>query len=184
MPRLFLALPVPAAVAEPLALLAGGIPGARWQPAEKLHLTIRFIGDVDAGAMRRLEGALPPIPVPAFDLALGGMGLFPPRGAPRALWIGVAPPEPAELAKLHTYTGRVLARLGLPADRRAFAPHVTLARLRRSPIPAVMDFVARNALLRPPPFPATHLNLYSSVLARSGSRYRVEAAFPLETQAG
>ena len=74
--RLFVALPIPDSVAQRLLLLQGGVPGAGWQRREQLHLTLRFIGEVDGGDARAVEDALAGIDAPAFDLQLHGVGQF------------------------------------------------------------------------------------------------------------
>lgn len=176
--RLFLGLPVPEDVGEQLALIGGGIPGARWEPPEKLHLTLRFLGETDAGSKRRLEDALMRLEARAFEMALVGVGHFPPRGVPRSIWAGVeAGPE---LADLKRKVDRIADTRGFEPDRRKFAPHVTLARLKQPPRGRVADFEAHHGLLRTRTWTVDRVRLYSSVRAPSGSRYRVEAAFPLQ----
>jgi 2'-5' RNA ligase len=83
--RLFTALTIPDDVAQQLMLLQGGVPGARWQRREQLHLTLRFIGEVDGSDARALEDALAGIDAPAFDLQLHGVGQFGNK-QPHALW--------------------------------------------------------------------------------------------------
>ncbi|HYS27521.1 MAG TPA: RNA 2',3'-cyclic phosphodiesterase [Vicinamibacterales bacterium] len=101
-----------------------------WVPADRLHLTVRFIGDVDdtrAAAMR--EALEPPLDVAPFDLTLGGAGAFPEGGAPRVLWVGVAAGREELIAAERDISAR-LARLGIPGEDRAYSPHLTLARVR------------------------------------------------------
>ena len=76
--RLFVALPIPDVVARPLMLLQGGVPGARWQTREQLHLTLSFIGEVEGDVARMIDDALAGIDAPAFDLQLHGVGQFGP----------------------------------------------------------------------------------------------------------
>ena len=72
--RLFVALSIPDTIAQRLMLLQGGVPGARWQRREQLHLTLRFIGEVDGSDARAVEDALAGIDALAFDLRLHGVG--------------------------------------------------------------------------------------------------------------
>ena len=88
--RLFVALSVPDAVAQSLLLLQGGVPGARWQTREQLHLTLRFIGEVDGRETAALKDALAAIDAPAFHLELHGVGQFGNR-KPNTLWAAVRP---------------------------------------------------------------------------------------------
>ena len=89
--RLFVGIALPAQAREALARLAGGIRGARWVASENLHLTLRFIGDVDADMAEDLDAALGVVRVPPFSLALSGVGVFERRGRVHAAWAGTAP---------------------------------------------------------------------------------------------
>ncbi len=177
MPRLFLGLSLPESVAEGLVRMGGGIPGARWETEDKLHLTLRFLGEMDHGHMRRVQEALGTLAAPTFEVTLRGVGHFPPRGQPRSIWIGVE--DNPRLLALKRRVDRIVDRLGVAPDRRKFVPHVTLARLRNSPRPRVADFEAHHGLVHVPPFRADCVRLFSSVRSSVGSKYRVEAAFPL-----
>ena len=88
MPRLFVALDLPAAVKRSLEPLGKGLGDVRWLLPEQQHLTLRFIGDVDNGAMHDVVEALATVPARPFQLMLKGLGHFPPRGEPRVLWGG------------------------------------------------------------------------------------------------
>lgn len=177
MARLFLAIDLPDAIDQDLQLTTGGIPGARWQTPEQLHLTLHFLDEVDGATQRRLVAALAELDAPAFDMQLRGADIFPPRGPARVVWIGVADPNPIRL--VHERTGRILDRLGIERERRKYAPHVTIARLERAPAAAVTDWVARHALYESERWRVEHIQLYSSVLSRSGPKYRIEAELPL-----
>lgn len=176
--RLFVALDLPDLVVQQLSLVGGGIPGARWSPPQNLHITLRFIGEVDGGTKRQIEAALDRVDHEALSVQLGGVGHFPPRGVPRSLWAGVAPnPSLADLAA--KIDRSLVTEVGLDPDPRNFAPHVTLARLRKAPQNRVVQFLQHHALLSPPPFVASAFWLYSSVLRRGGPTYRRERAFKL-----
>src|ERR1700742_2502474 len=86
--RLFVALALPEAVAQSLMLIQGGVPGARWQRRDQLHLTLRFIGEVDGRDAAMLDDALSAIQVPAFDLQLHAVGQFGGKQI-HSLWTGV-----------------------------------------------------------------------------------------------
>ncbi len=107
-------------------------PSARitWVAPGRMHLTLRFIGEVDgAGAERVLHVLRPPVGHAPFVVRWGSPGAFPARGAPRVLWIGVQ--SGAErLEMLETEVSRRLHTVGLPRDARPYRPHVTLARVR------------------------------------------------------
>lgn len=177
MPRLFVGIDLPDTLDQRLELMSGGIPGARWEAGDKLHLTLRFLGDADGGVMRAAVDTLSEIEHDRFALELAGVGVFPPRGKPRILWVGVA--DSSALRALKRKVDRALADLDVEPEKRKFSAHVTLARLRNAPVQRVADFIAHNALFRAEPFEVEAFRLYSSVLSPSGSKYRVEAAFPL-----
>lgn len=179
--RLFIGIELPEPVTARLELMGGGIPGARWESGEKLHLTLRFLGEVDHGLARQLEHALEQVDFPPFSLALRGVGVFPPRGTPRVLWAGVD--DSSLVTELHAAIEKVLGPLGFEPEHRKFHPHVTLARLKRPVVRRVAEFVAQHALLSTEPFEVGHFTLYSSVLNPRGSKYRVEARFELQGRA-
>ena len=176
MPRLFTALSLPEPVRMHLSLLGGGIPGARWESIDKMHLTLRFIGEVDGGEARDIRRALESVQHDPFQMVLQGTGHFPPRGQPRSIWVGVRDPEP--LVQLHEKIDCALSRVGVDPDTRKFAPHVTLARLKSAPISKVAAFEAHHNLFCSEPIDVTHFALLSSVLGPGGSKYRTEQVFP------
>ena len=88
MMRLFIGIALPDTQVQSLSLLAGGIPGARWQPPERLHLTLRFIGEVDGRTLAGIDDALRALREPAFELEPFGVGVFTLK-EPRQLWVGM-----------------------------------------------------------------------------------------------
>src|SRR5689334_15609491 len=86
--RLFVALELPEQVRTRLPLLEGGVPGVGWASDEQMHLTLRFIGEVDENVAHDIDDALAGIRAPAFALELAGVGEFGSKN-PRALWAGV-----------------------------------------------------------------------------------------------
>src|SRR5262245_29255703 len=129
--RLFAALEIPENIRMQLSLLQGGIPGARWSPVENMHLTLRFIGEVDEAVARDIDDMLADIREPTFTVSLKGVGEFG-RKEGRALWAGVAEAQP--LQHLAAKVESALQRMGLPAETRKYSPHVTLARLKDVPV--------------------------------------------------
>ena len=175
--RLFVAISLPPTLRQTIALSGGGIEGARWIPEHNLHLTLRFLGEVH-GKHAAIHDALAKVRAPSFELSLKGAGVFPPRGQPKVLWLGVAPPRP--LHDLYGRVDRALGPLGLDLERRNYTPHVTVARLARSPERKVAAWVASHALYDSPPFVVDRFELVSSVLHPAGPRYAEEASYPLD----
>lgn len=180
--RLFVGIDLPAEIEDHLGLVGGGIPHARWEERDKLHVTMRFVGEVDGGTKRRLEDALDSVRHPPFSLAVAGVGVFPPGGKPRILWAGLD--DPAPVLELHGRIERAVQRVGLPPEGRKFTPHVTLARLHGSPRTKVIEFLQHHALLRTVSFEVRAFQLYSSVLSPRGSKYRVEHHYSLDGPLG
>jgi len=101
-----------------------------WIPADRMHLTIRFIGEVDDGTVSLVLKVLEqPLAVAPFGLTLCGAGTFPKRGTPRVIWLGVTDGREELLRVEREITAR-LTPLGIPEEDRAYSPHLTLARVR------------------------------------------------------
>ncbi len=175
--RLFVALELPEALRTRLALMQGGVPGAKWQREDQMHLTLRFIGDVDERQANDIDEALATVRAPAFTLELAGVGEFGGRD-PRALWAGVRPNE--ALVHLERKIESVLVRMGIEPETRKFTPHVTLARLRNTPRAKVAEFIAHHSLFASGAIPIDRFALYSSQLGSGGSVYRVERTYALD----
>jgi 2'-5' RNA ligase len=111
---------------------AGGAPRARvtWVASERLHLTLRFIGEVgDTAAHDVISSLRDPLPVSPFAMTFDRLGAFPPKGPPRVLWIGVAGGRES-VVRAEAAVSERLARLGMPREDRPYSPHMTLARVR------------------------------------------------------
>jgi len=177
--RLFVGLALPEPLRLSLSLLCGGVPGARWVDAGNLHITVRFIGEVDEGMASDIDAALLQVKAPRFTVALAGTGTFGTGRAPRTLWVGVEK-NPA-LHHLHDRVESALMRLGLPPEPRRYAPHITLARLKPPGLSLshLQDFLGRHALYRAPPFPVEQFSLVASYPTKSGAIYEDQADYRL-----
>ncbi len=176
--RLFVALTLPEDVRRRLAGLANGLPGARWVKPENLHLTLRFLGEVDNLAAVDVDDALAKIQCPGFDLSLNGIGHFGEGRKLRALWVGVD--ASAELMRLQEKIEQALIRAGLAPEPRKFKPHITLARFKSNPRERLQTYLADHSLLRAGPIAMESFELYSSFTSADGPIYWVEASYPLE----
>jgi 2'-5' RNA ligase len=177
-PRLFVALDLPQSIKQSLEPLAKGLGDVRWLAPEQQHLTLRFIGDVDSGAVHDIAEALATVPAEPFELTLKGLGHLPPRGEPRVLWVGVDK-NPA-LASLKRRIDRALREVAMPPEPRKFAPHVTIARIRTPLSPTRLGtYLMRHSLYRSAPFPVSSFHLYSSWLRSDGAEHQVEASYEL-----
>ena len=181
MHRLFIALRPPSPIRDLLADMMDGVPDARWQDDEQLHLTLRFVGEVDRHRAEDLASALAAIRAPTPVVALAGVGQFAKRGRTDTLWAGLTPHD--ALAHLQRKVDQACVRSGLEPDRRAYLPHVTVARLARGAggHPAIPAWLVRYAAAASEPFALPHLTLYESLLGRGGARYDAIARWPLGT---
>jgi 2'-5' RNA ligase len=175
--RLFAAIPIPAEIGEALTRRQQGLPGARWRPVEAFHITLRFFGEISESVADDLDAELAAVSGKALTLMLEGVGAFDDGGDPHAVWAGVA--ENEALRRLAGRCETAARRAGLPADRRAWRPHLTLAYLRRADPVRVAAWVQGHSLLKSPPFTARSFGLYSSHLAGEGASYRLERSYPL-----
>src|SRR5205085_6878330 len=124
-----------------------------------LHLTLRFIGEIDEGLAADVDAALQRVKVRPFKLQLAGAGVFG-GNRPRALWVGVER-DPA-LWQLRDKIEQALIRAGLEPEGRRFAPHVTLARLRDPVLDQLGQFLAAHAQFRADPLPVEEFSLIAS----------------------
>jgi 2'-5' RNA ligase len=175
--RLFVALALPTLVKTQLGALAGGIPGAKWVPPENYHLTLRFIGEIEAWRAEEVDTALAAIRAPRFELALAGIGTFEKAGRIQSLHV---PAERSEtLARLQGKVETALQRIGLEPERKRFAPHVALARTDRAETHKLISFVQTHALFRIPPVSIEHFTLFSSRLGKEAAHYIPEVEYEL-----
>lgn len=175
--RLFAALALPPEIAAGLVRRQTGVDGARWRPAESLHVTLRFFGDMQENLARDLDLELSQITAPPFAVELAGVGAFGEGRDIHVIWAGVADnPALSRLAKACETAAR---RAGLKPDGRRYHPHVTLAYLRQPDPAEVAGWVQANNLLKSPPIAVDRFGLYSSHQTKEGSFYRLEADYRL-----
>src|SRR3954447_5340693 len=176
MPRLFTGLEIPSDVRQSLAVLRGGLPGARWIDPENYHVTLRFIGDVDDVVAHEVASLLGSVRREAFELRVEDLKSCGGR-KPRAVVATLGPGQ--AVMELQAEHERLMQRVGLEPEGRKYTPHVTLARLRDSSNRQVADYLATGALLQPLPFTVSRFVLFSARASTGGGPYVVEAAYPL-----
>jgi 2'-5' RNA ligase len=180
--RLFTALDLPAAVVRNLEdLLARLKPSARiqWSPPANMHITTKFIGEWPEERLGELEAALAGIaPRPPIAIRVRGLGFFPNPRAPRVFWCGIEAPG---LESLAADTDRAAAALGIPAEDRAFSPHLTLARNKeRLNLDPLHKRIETLGALEFGEFEVREFYLYRSALRPGGSVYTKLAEFPFQ----
>ena len=199
--RCFVGLPLPGPHREALTRQAARLAGAlasriTWTKPDNWHLTLRFLGDVDAAAVPALCSALAGVRFAPFSLRLGAAGGFPPaggRGAPRTLWVGLECGA-EQCIRLAADLDRALEPLGFEPGDRPLRPHVTLGRVRKAPSEVKAgedksgkgksggdDWAAALAgvdLGGLPEFVAERFTLWRSILGPGGPCYEPLAEFP------
>lgn len=180
MKRIFLALRLNEIAISLLKNLGGTVPGARPVPTDQIHLTLRFIGEVDGSLFKDIRERLLDIESPGVTLHIRGVGHFPPRGVPKVLWAGIEPSS--GLMMLRNRVNSLLRQCGVEPDTRKFHPHITLARLKNTSSGKVAKFLAENHDLAVPPFQVNELTLFSSILSSKGAVHTVEHSYPLGKQ--
>ncbi|HSC45211.1 MAG TPA: RNA 2',3'-cyclic phosphodiesterase [Candidatus Acidoferrum sp.] len=184
--RLFVALSLSSEARDNLASLLGEFqraqPEIRWNTPDKLHVTLKFIGHVTADKLPAIQNALAGIVAPpSFHLNFRGIGFFPTERRPVVIWAGIA--APPALALLSDQTDAALSPCGIQRNVHPFQPHLTLARLKDTPLND-----ASRALVRcrqDDSFGTLYVNqfdLIESKLKSSGAEYTTLRSFPLADQ--
>ena len=176
MHRLFVAIRPPEPIRDLLIDAMDDSADFRWQDEEQLHLTLRFIGEVDRHVASDLAYALGRVRAVRFPVRIKGVGSFDQRNS-GALWARLEPKEP--LAALAAKIERSCQQVGLEPERRAFHPHVTLARWKGRRTRELADFLDRRRGLASEPFEVTEFTLFESRLSRHGAHYEEVASYAL-----
>lgn len=161
------------------SLIDGTAP--RWIDPAQMHVTLAFLGEVDPALAARLQSDLSaPAGQPAFDLVLAGIGVFPPHGAPRALWIGTREGA-SELRALQQEVAVRIAARGVALEARPFTPHLTIGRWkssRPSDRRRILAYDGERVVAR---LRVDHATLYHSRVSAQGSIYTALARANLTT---
>ena len=176
MPRLFAAIDLPDSLRREISeLTAYGLPGVAWVDSRQLHLSLRFIGEVDEQMFEKLRTCLLRIQQQSFLLKLRGVGTFPNGKSPRIIWVGVENSEP--LVQLRNKIEHQINSLGIKGESRKFRPHITLGRVKSKKINHIADYLVHYNLFRSEPFSVEYFSLFSSLLTPSGAKYTKEAEY-------
>jgi RNA 2',3'-cyclic 3'-phosphodiesterase len=179
MPRLFTGIEIPAPLRMHLSLVRAPLAGAKWVEPDNMHITLRFVGDIDGRTADEFAAALEEIHAEPFPVTIQGIGTFGGRD-PKVIWAGLAENEP--LLALQRAHERAARAAGLEPEGRGFKPHVTLARLRGAKARDVARFLEENGGLRLEPFVVTRFVLLSARPGTGGGPYAVEADYPFDAQ--
>lgn len=175
--RLFVGIPLPDDIVQHLHGLAAGLEGAHWISRPNMHLTLRFIGQVDEVQAADINDALSRVHGTAFEASLAGLDAFGRGHMVHTIWAAVNGGAP--LSQLQGKVEWAMVQADLEPERRKFTPHVTLARVRKSPKGSAAAWLADHASLIKLPFNVDEFVLFQSHLGRHGAHYEQLAQYPL-----
>ena len=177
MKRLFVGLRFSGIITQGLKELQGGMNGANWVTVDNLHLTLRFIGGCDNSLVNDILLELTKVRSNCFNLQLNGVNHFKNKGRVKSLWVGV--PENADLVNLRIEIDKLLKKIDIEPERRAFKPHVTLAKLKNIRLSDLAYFEQINSLYRSDQIPITYITVFQSMSVKGRSKYFPIADIPL-----
>ena len=178
MPRLFFGLEVPPEIKGRLLKLRSAVPGAKWQSAEQLHITLLFLGPVNQEDLEAVAGSARDIKSEPFRLDVTGVNCFGQPQRPKNLWAGVQPEAP--VAGLNKGLLARMEKFGFGPERRVFRPHITLARFKRQ-AGSVESLLCEYRDSQFGQFQVTEFVLFESKTGSAGSVYSVIERFPLRS---
>jgi len=171
--RLFLAVDLPDQVRHELAVVQNALKpltdSARWVSADSIHITLKFLGEVPEKVVDEIDTALAGLSWKPFTVTVHGVGFFPGNRSPRVFWAGMEAPTMQDLAE---ELDSRMERLGFDKEKRAFRPHITLARARDTRIDsALVTGASQYEEHAFGSFTADRVFLFKSNLKPSGSVY-------------
>jgi len=175
--RTFVAIKPPkeviAQIAELQQRLAAAVSGVRWVRPEGIHLTLKFLGDIDAVQVESAGTAIAQAAagIHPFSLTIKGVGVFPGIKRPRIIWAGAGDPD-RMLPVLQQAVEAGLAAIGFAEERRPFRGHLTLGRAKGKLDSATMgDILLRERSFEIEPFAVEQITLFQSRLKPTGAQY-------------
>ncbi len=168
--RLFTAIGIDPSIAEEMAKIQIGLRQARWLDMVNMHVTLKFLGDVDRGQLDDVDAALSDIQAPAFDLSFCGVSAFDKGGRVHTVWAGIEQTDGIQF--LRTKVESALVRAGFPAERRQYKPHATLARMMPTPAAEIANYLEAFADFAAGPMEVDRFTLYQSHVTHKGVYYQ------------
>jgi 2'-5' RNA ligase len=176
MHRLFVAIRPPEEIRDILIDAMGEDSDFRWQSDDQLHLTLRFVGEVERPVAEDLAAALATLRVKPFELRLDGLSSFDHKNG-GTLWAGIEPKEPVRA--LARRIERLCQAVGLPPEHRAYVPHITIARWSGKRSREARAFLDGRSIASPP-FAVDRIILFESRLSRHGAHYEAVADYSFD----
>jgi RNA 2',3'-cyclic 3'-phosphodiesterase len=171
--RFFVAIALPAPTRDALVALDPHLRGVRWSERDQMHLTLGFFGHVAESVDLALREKLSAIRFGAFFVPITGVGTFPPKGAPKIIWVGAGKGHP-HLFQIHKRVQEAALAVGLEPDLRPWHPHITLARCRDVSAQTLRKFLQTNADFDLGLVRVNAFHLYSSQLTPAGPMHTRE----------
>ena len=179
--RLFVSLALPEPCRAMMMELYDTLEGVTWTRPEQLHLTMRFLGDVDGDLAVRIETALAEVRVKSFLLPLEDVGQFPPRGPAKVLSVGIGRGNTL-LFQLRQKIDDALLAAGWRGELRSFDPHISVARVQNAPQAAVDRWLRLYDGFAGPLFRVGSFQLMRSTLQSGGAIHTLRRDFPLDLE--
>ncbi len=163
--------------------LARSTDDVRWVEPKTVHLTLNFLGEVDErdvyAVCKSVEAAV--AETPPFEMTVAGVGAFPNAARPRVIWAGVRQGS-QELTAIHDAIDDALEGQGYPREARAFTPHFTIGRIRRTmPNPQLQNALEKRGNWEAGSFRVSEILVMASDLSSEGPTYSVMGRAPLGT---
>ena len=183
--RVFCAIELPESLKSQIAqhinsLRSATKANASWSLPHNIHLTLKFLGEVELDRIASVSNAATAAvsSLAPFKVRVEGTGVFPPRGAPRVLWIGLNDLE-GKLSELHAHFEVEFAKAGFPKESRPFRPHLTLARLRKPTSASALAAAHKERPFKPGDITVSEVAVIRSELSSKGSKYTTISRHPL-----
>jgi 2'-5' RNA ligase len=159
-----------------------GANGIRWVDPEKIHLTLKFLGDLSLQSLNELSDTLQKnIPVQSFSICVQNLGVFPNPRRPRVIWVGIAKSE--SLTRLQSLIENICTQIGIAPEERDFSPHLTLGRISNPDSISELPKLTQALFLTPigilGSFHPTEFILFRSDLTPQGPIYTKLKSFAL-----
>jgi 2'-5' RNA ligase len=181
--RCFIAIKIPSditiEISNYIETLKKITPAVRWAKADNLHLTLRFLGEIETERVEKVRSALSDMENKneTFRIKIDNSGCFPGRKRPRVFWLGVDSGAASNLRKIHKDLQEVLKYIGFDPDLRKFSPHLTIGRVKRTEDFSGLYTYLDNHGFTSKDFKAERLYLIRSFLKPGGAEYKDLASY-------
>ena len=183
--RAFLAIELPASIKQEIQsfqnVLRENTHGISWVKSSNLHITLKFLGDIDSGQQQAISAILPDICLKSapFSIRIEKTGFFPNANRPRILWVGCSDSE-HQLEHIFTSIDRALTDIGFTHENRPFSPHLTIGRVKQPhSMGTIVTKMQKSTDFSAGQFQASAVKLIKSQLHPGGARYTPLAVFQL-----